>query len=234
MADVTDPRVLVWVGSSRADLKRFPRQVRRDVGQALYAAQRGETDPAAKPLKGFGGARVMEIVDRHDTNTYRAVYTAQFAEAIYVLHAFQKKSTRGIATPAPDIDLIRRRLADACGFTEKDRTDMPRKKTRIHYQRGSGNVFADLGLPHPEQELLKARLTLQIHRIFKARQLTQTQAGELLGIKQPQVSLLVRNRSGNFSVERLMEFLTALGHDVEIRVKRTRKPHGEVSVVGAA
>ena len=87
--------------------------MRRDLGQALYAAQRGETDPAAKPLKGFGGARVMEIVDRHDTNTYRAVYTAQFDEAIYVLHAFQKKSTRGIATPKHEIDLIRRRLADA-------------------------------------------------------------------------------------------------------------------------
>ena len=79
----------------------------------LYAAQRGETDPAAKPLKGFGGARVMEIVDRHDTNTYRAVYTVQFAEAIYVLHAFQKKSTRGMATPEREINLIRRRLADA-------------------------------------------------------------------------------------------------------------------------
>jgi phage-related protein len=106
-------RPVTWVGSSRTDLKRFPQQVRRDVGKAFYAAQRGETDPAAKPMKGFGGARVMEIVDRHDTNTYRAVYTAQFGEAIYVLHAFQKKSKGGIATPAREIDLIRRRLADA-------------------------------------------------------------------------------------------------------------------------
>jgi phage-related protein len=73
----------------------------------------GETDPAAKPLKGFGGARVMEIVERHDTNTFRAVYTVQFAHAIYVLHAFQKKSKRGIATPQKDLDLIRRRLAEA-------------------------------------------------------------------------------------------------------------------------
>ena len=110
---------------------------------------------------------------------------------------------------------------------------MPRKKT-IDYVKGSGNVFADLGLPHPEQELLKARLTLQIHRIITARRLTQAQAGEVLGIKQPHVSLLVRNRSGNFSVERLIDFLTALGHDVEIRVKRTRKPHGQLSVVVAA
>ena len=83
------------------------------MGQVLYAAQRGETDPAAKPLRGFGGANVLEIVDRHDTNTYRAVYTVRFAEAIYVLHAFQKKSTKGTATPRHEIDLIRRRLADA-------------------------------------------------------------------------------------------------------------------------
>lgn len=64
-------------------------------------------------MKGFGGARVMEIVDRHDTNTYRAVYTAQFEEAVYVLHAFQKKSKRGAATPKPEVELIRRRLAEA-------------------------------------------------------------------------------------------------------------------------
>lgn len=91
----------------------FPKRVRSDIGQALYTAQMGETDPAAKPLKGFGGASVMEIIDRHDTNTYRAVYTVQFADVIYVLHAFQKKSKRGIATPQKELDLIRRRLAEA-------------------------------------------------------------------------------------------------------------------------
>jgi predicted XRE-type DNA-binding protein len=111
---------------------------------------------------------------------------------------------------------------------------MARQTTTIAHEKSRGNVFADLGLPRPEQELLKARLTLQIYRIIKARHVTQAQAGEILGIKQPHVSLLMRNRSGNFSVERLMDFLTALGHDVEIRVKRTRKPHGQMSVVVAA
>ena len=91
----------------------MPEQVRRDIGQALYTAQQGETDPAAKPLKGFGGTRVMEIVERDRSGTYRAVYTAQFGDTIYVLHVFQKKSKRGIATPKQDIDLIRRRLAEA-------------------------------------------------------------------------------------------------------------------------
>jgi phage-related protein len=88
-------------------------QVRKDIGQALYAAQQGETDPAAKPLKGFGGTRVMEIIERHRTDAFRAVYTAHFAEAIYVLHVFQKKSKHGIATPKPEMELIRRRFAEA-------------------------------------------------------------------------------------------------------------------------
>jgi predicted XRE-type DNA-binding protein len=95
----------------------------------------------------------------------------------------------------------------------------------------SGNVFADLELPGAEQELMKARLTLQIYRIIKDRGLTQTDAGKILGVSQPQVSALTRNRSGNFSVGRLIEFLTALGHDVEITVTPTRKHHGEMSVV---
>jgi predicted XRE-type DNA-binding protein len=103
-------------------------------------------------------------------------------------------------------------------------------KTKVRTARG-GNVFADLGLPNPAQELLKARLTLQIHKIVKARGLTQTQAGQLLGIKQPHVSALMRNRAGNFSIGRLIEFLTALGQDVKITVKPARKAQGEMSVV---
>ena len=107
------PKPIVWMGTSRNELRSFPQQVRSDMGKALYAAQQGVTDPAAKPLKGFVGTQVMEIVDRHDTNTYRAVYTTQFEGRIYVLHVFQKKSTKGIATPHKDIELIRRRLIDA-------------------------------------------------------------------------------------------------------------------------
>ena len=94
----------------------------------------------------------------------------------------------------------------------------------------SGNVFADLGLPNPEQELMKAELTLQIYRIIKQRTMTQAEAAKALGIKQPHVSLLMRNRAGSFSVGRLMEFLTGLGQDVEVAVKPSRKEHGEMSV----
>jgi predicted XRE-type DNA-binding protein len=96
---------------------------------------------------------------------------------------------------------------------------------------GSGNVFADIGLPNSEQELIKAQLTLQIYSILKDSGMTQVEIGKILGVAQPQVSLLLRNRSGNFSVGRLMEFLTALRQDVEIIVRPTRKEHGVLSVV---
>ena len=108
---------------------------------------------------------------------------------------------------------------------------MAKKRTKIEAETSSGNVFADLGLPNPEQELLKAQLMLQIYRIVKHRKLTQAEAGEILGIKQPHVSGLMRGLSGNFSVERLMDFLAALGQDIEIRVRPARKAHGQVSVV---
>lgn len=105
------------------------------------------------------------------------------------------------------------------------------RKAKVHVEESSGNVFADLGFPNPKREQLKAHLTLQIYRLVKRRNLTQAAAGKILGIKQPHVSALMRGQSGSFSVERLMEFLTALGQDVEITVKPTRKRHGEMSVI---
>ncbi len=111
------------------------------------------------------------------------------------------------------------------------RTSPKRRRAAIEFEESTGNVFADLGLPNPGRELLKARLTLEICRIIRERKLTQARAGALMGIKQPHVSLLVRNRAGTFSVERLMDFLSALGQDVEITVRPTRKEHGAVSVV---
>jgi phage-related protein len=102
-----------WIGSSRKDVRSFPQRVRFDIGQALFAAQSGETDPTAKPLRGFGGRSVMEIVAPHAGDTWRAVYTVRFQDAVYVLHAFQKKSKTGTATPRSDLDLIRQRLMDA-------------------------------------------------------------------------------------------------------------------------
>ena len=107
------PKPVRWIGRSKDDLRAFPEDVRRRIGGALWDAQIGRKAPYAKPLKGFRGAGVLEIVDDFDGDTYRAVYTVRFARVVYVLHAFQKKSKRGIATPKAELDMIERRLRQA-------------------------------------------------------------------------------------------------------------------------
>ncbi len=107
------PKPVRWIGRSQVDLRAFPEDVRRRVGGALWEAQLGLKAVYAKPLKGFGSAGVLEIVDDFGGATYRAVYTVRFAGVVYVLHAFQKKSKRGIATPKAELDLIEQRLRRA-------------------------------------------------------------------------------------------------------------------------
>jgi len=107
------PKPLTWVGSSKRDYLRFPDQVQDDMGYALYVAQMGERPKSAKPLKGFKGAGVLELVEDHAGDAYRAVYTVRFAERVYVLHAFQKKSKKGSATPKSEIRLVEQRLRAA-------------------------------------------------------------------------------------------------------------------------
>jgi phage-related protein len=109
-AAVVTPKPILWVGSSKEDLKAFPEPVQKEFGFALWFAQIGDKHPHAKPLRGFGGAGVVEIIEDSDGNTYRAVYTVKFAEFIYVLHCFQKKSKRGAKTPGRDLDRIKSRL----------------------------------------------------------------------------------------------------------------------------
>ncbi len=99
-----------FIGSSRDDISGFPEEVRAVVGFAIYEAQLGGKSAAAKPLKGFKGAGVLEVVEDFDGDTYRAVYTVRFAGTVYVLHAFHKKSKKGVKTAKHDIDLIRERL----------------------------------------------------------------------------------------------------------------------------
>ncbi len=102
-----------WIASSLDDLKDFPEEVQQVIGYALYQAQCGEKHPDAKPLKGFKGSGVLEVVENFDGDTYRSVYTVRFEGAVYVLHIFQKKSKHGIATPKQDIELIEARLKRA-------------------------------------------------------------------------------------------------------------------------
>ena len=105
-----DLKPLVWVGTSCDDLKEFPDEVKRTMGYALHLAQAGEKHPDAKPLKGFGGAGVLEVVESHDGSAFRAVYTVKLEGVVYALHAFQKKSTRGRQTAASDLAKVEARL----------------------------------------------------------------------------------------------------------------------------
>jgi len=124
MANQEALKPLDFIGSSRKDLQEFPDEVKQDIGYALFEAQKGQKSESAKPLKGFVGAGVLEIIERFDGDTYRAVYTVKFREVVYVLHCFQKKSKSGTKTPQQDIELIQRRLKAA----EED--------YETHYQRG--------------------------------------------------------------------------------------------------
>jgi len=112
---------VVWLGSSRKNLRAFPAPVRDHIGYALYMAQCGSKHPDAKPLSGFGGAGVLEVVSDYRGDTFRAVYTLRFADTLFVLHAFQKKSKSGRSTPRRDIELVRQRLREAAEVAREER-----------------------------------------------------------------------------------------------------------------
>jgi phage-related protein len=115
-----------WIGDAKEKLQSFPNQVRKDLGHALYLVQTGQTPPSSKPMRGIESG-VFEIVGDYDTNTYRAVYTVKIGRSLYVLHAFQKKSKRGIATPKQEIDLIKRRLRRAKELAKQEETEHGRE-----------------------------------------------------------------------------------------------------------
>jgi phage-related protein len=104
---------LIWVGTCLDDLSAFPADIRHGIGFALHIAQLGGKHPSSSPLKGFGGAGVLEVIEDFDARTFRVVYTVRLQMRIYGLHAFEKKSKRGIATPKKELDMIRRRLREA-------------------------------------------------------------------------------------------------------------------------
>jgi len=117
-----EPKPLLRRGSSKADYMAFPADVQREMGYALFLAQMGERHPRlVRTLKGFGGGTVVEVKESHDGNAYRAVYTVRFSDAVYVLHAFQKKSTTGIKTSKTDLNIVERRLRELIEEKEKRR-----------------------------------------------------------------------------------------------------------------
>ena len=113
MTPDTTLKSLIWMGSSRRDFMLFPDELKSEMGYALFKAQAGGRHRRAKTFRGSGDAGVVEVVDDHRGDTYRTVYTVRFATAVYVLHAFQKKSKAGVATPKSDLDLIEQRLREA-------------------------------------------------------------------------------------------------------------------------
>ena len=125
---------VTWIGSSLNDLREFPSEVRREAGQSIYFAQKGGKTVNAVPMVGFGSAKVLEVVINDDGNTYRAIYTVKFQKAVYVLHAFQKKSRKGRATPRPDLALIKQRLSTAEKHY-KENYEKHREGERAHGQK---------------------------------------------------------------------------------------------------
>ena len=110
--DQDDIKLLVWVGDTRDQVQSFPREVRQDIGSALFDVQKGTKPPQAKPFKGVASG-VLEIVTRFDTNTYRTVYAVKIGKRVYVLHAFQKKAPKGRKTATQDVEMIARRYKEA-------------------------------------------------------------------------------------------------------------------------
>ena len=222
----------VFVGSSRRDLQEFPAAVRREIGQALFEAQLGDHPARAKPLKGFGSG-VLEIRNNYDGDTFRAVYTVRFEDVLYVLHTFQKKSTRGIATPQRHLDLIRQRLREAETIHRATKGARSMKKKKLPaFEVGSGNIFADLGLPNAEEHLLKAALVVPTASPHQGAQAdADSRRRKLAGIKQPDLSNILRGHFQGFSVERLMRMLTAFDQDIEITVRPRRRKKGETGEI---
>lgn len=169
-------------------------------------------------LKGFGGAGVLEVIEGDRSDTYQAVYTVKFAEAVLVLHCFQKKSTHGIATSKVDLDLIRARLkVQRRGLRSCDMKKRLIDGIEVH--RGSRNVFADLGLPDADTLKIKTGLVIEIRRAIHQEGLTQQEAAARMGLTQPKVSAMMRGDFSNVSERKLMECLNRLGYDIEIKVR---------------
>jgi phage-related protein len=131
-APTEQSKPLFWMGSSREELREFPDEVCHSMGFALWQAELGLKHRDARVLKGFGGAGVLEVVEDHDGNTYRAVYTVKFAGAVYALHAFQKKSKKGAKTPMAEMNVIRQRLKVAEAHHEERRQEEERRQIGPH------------------------------------------------------------------------------------------------------
>ncbi len=212
---------VVWIGASYDDLRAFPEDVQDDFGYALYLGQTGELSDKAKPMRGLL-RDVVEIVASDPSGTYRLMYTVKLGESsTYCTHS-RKSLSAAAKRPKPS-------SSSSNDVYELRESSM--KTVMIEGQvvrTGGSNVFADLGLPNPEERLLKAQLMQAINAEIRRRALTQDQASELVGLKQPELSRIANGRGSGFSVDRLLGVLRHLGRDVEIVVSSASGPIGEL------
>lgn len=218
-------RPLVWLGNSKKNLRDFPDGAQKLLGDELQLIQFGGMPRDAKPFKGVGSG-VLEIALRYASDAYRVVLALQLGKRIYVLHAFQKKSKKGIATPKREIDLIKQRYAEAQELA------MPTKKRKpIEFETGSGNVFADLGLKDADQLLARSQIGFHVYKILEDKKLKQREIAAVLGIAQPDVSHLMNGHFSRFTTDKLLDFLKRLNRKVTIEVSRRHKgePYQQVT-----
>jgi predicted XRE-type DNA-binding protein len=208
------PRKLIWLVDSLVRLTDFPPMVRKKLGFALYQSQIGQRHESAKMLHGFTDT-VWQMRADDPGGTYRAVYVAQLGKR-FTFFMPSKRRQLPESQPATRIGSDPS-TASTCtqASGEMRRGKMPNRE----FTPSSGNVFADLNLPHADDLLAKAELAAKIIAEIERRRLTQSQAAAILGIDQPKVSALKQGKLSGFSIERLMRLLLVLGRDIEITVK---------------
>jgi phage-related protein len=208
-------------------------EVRRSFGVALYAVQIGEMPPMAKPLRGFGGVGVLELSEDDVGGTYRAVYTVRFATTIYVLHVFQKKSKRGRETPLRDIDLIKERLKRAEQLHRLKmigRPAMRRKKETT--KTAAATCLPASASETPSRNCGRPSSRSKSTGCSRSAASRSSRRRSFSAPTQAQVSVLMRCKPVSVSVGQLMEFLTVLGQDIEVKVRPAgRRKAGDMSVV---
>ncbi len=200
---------LLWLGSSRRDIRGFPKAAKRIAGFQLLRVQQGLEPNDWKPMTSIGtGVQEIRI---HTEAEHRVCYVARFLEGIYVLHAFEKRTGK---TSRTDIDLAQTRYRELLEHRRKKAME----KARGKITRSSGNVFRDLGFGREEAEhlIIRSELMIKIEKLLKARGLTQSEAGRVMRVSQPRVSDLLRGRLDLFSTDALIDMLARLGVSVRL------------------
>jgi phage-related protein/predicted XRE-type DNA-binding protein len=205
-------RAVRWIGTSLEDLRSFPAEARRRAGYQLRRLQAGLQPSDWKSLASVGwGVAEIRI---HVGTEHRIIYVARFPEAIYVLHAFDKRTRK---TARRELDLARRRLAEV-----NQSRNMVKESYVARRRRSSQNIFRDIGFEAGEARhlMIRSDLMIALSRIIETEGLTQGKAAELFGVSQPRVSDLTRGRIERFSIDALVSMLDRVGAQVRVTVAR--------------